>query len=334
MNSQPIATADPIDAVITWVDGNDPAWRARRDSYLHGGEDRHDDVAGATRYASVGEIYLCVASINRYAPFVRRIYIVTDRQVPPHLDAFLQHNFPDGHIPCEIVDHSVIFAGYEQHLPIFNSRAIETLLWRIPGLSERYLYFNDDVMLLSPVTEDHFFTPDGTCCYGRPYSTLLACTLHALKPRRDGHKPMGYKVSLMHAMRYTGRQRQFLFLYHAPVAHRRSRFEQVFQQYPEALETNIAQRFRHTSQFNPQELYCLTEHRQGRCTVNTAYDHVFYFKPHGSRRYTERKLRTLRTTQALFGCVNSLDQASPDTRERILQALAERIGCQFYTEKQ
>ena len=51
-----------------------------------------------------------------------------------------------------VVDHREVFAGYEQFLPTFSSRAIESMLWRIPDLSERFLYLNDDFMLLRPVT--------------------------------------------------------------------------------------------------------------------------------------------------------------------------------------
>lgn len=324
----------PIDVVITWVDGDDPVLKARRNSYLQHGEDRHDDVAGPTRYASVGELYICMASINRFAPFVHRIFIVTDGQTPPHLDGFLQRNFPYGYISYEIVDHSIVFAGHEQWLPVFNSRAIETMLWRIPELSERYIYFNDDVMLLSPVTVDDFFVDEATCCYAKPYSTLQARLLHMLKRRKNGHKPIGFKISLMNAMRYTGHSQRFLFLLHTPMALRRSRLEQLFERYPDALVTNISHRFRHPSQFNPQELFYLTEQQQGRCIVKDTHSNVFYFKPHKGQRYTRRKVRELTRTRALFACMNSLDQATPEDRERIVQCLTQRIGCQPFTEKQ
>lgn len=319
----------PIDVVITWVDGDDPAFQTRRRGYLQHGEDRHDDVAGATRYASDGEIYLCLASINRFAPFFRHIFIVTDGQTPAHLEAFLHRNFPDGYIPYTIVDHRLIFAGHEERLPVFNSRAIETMLWRIPGLSERYVYFNDDVMLLSPVCEEDFFVGEAICCYAKPYSTLLARLLHALKKRRGGHKPMGFKLSLMNAMRYTGWRRRFLFLLHTPMPLRHSRMAALFERYPEALETNIAQRFRHPSQCNPQELFYLTEQREGRIIVKSSHDNVFYFKPHPAEGYILRKVRELASTRALFACINSLDQATPEERDSLMERLAERIGCEL-----
>ena len=128
----------PIDAVITWVDGDDPNHRMKRRKYACADELTNDDVGGEIRYRSVGEIRYCVASILRFAPFVRKIFIVTDGQ-DPKLDGFISRNFPDNEKKIEIVDHKVIFQGYESCLPVFNSLAIETMLWRIPGLADRFI---------------------------------------------------------------------------------------------------------------------------------------------------------------------------------------------------
>ena len=350
--NSPSSTHEAIDAVVLWVDGHDPAWLAKRNRYLQGGEDRHDDIAGATRYNSVGEVYYCLASINRFAPFIRRIFLVTDHQVPPHLDDFLRHNFPEGYIPYEVVDHSIIFEGHDDCLPTFNCNSIESLLWRIPGLSERYIYFNDDVVLLAPVSPDDFFVGEATCCYARWYSTALARLLHALKPRREGHKPMGFKSLLVNTLRFTSPRRpwlrlrpsrlghpsrldgtyrsvRFLFLLHTPLPVRRSFFEHYFTAHPDVLRINIVQRFRHPSQFNPQELFYLEEEREGRCLVISSHKNVFYYKPHAGGRYVERKAREFSRSKALFGCFNSLDQAAEDERQQVLQWVAKRLKVDF-----
>ena len=115
-----------IDAVLLWVDGNDPVLTAKRSKYAPADALKMSDVAGATRYANVGEIFWCIASLNRFASFLHKIYIITDGQ-DPHLDPFLEKNFPSGHIPYEIVDHKTIFKGYEEYLPVFNSTSIETM---------------------------------------------------------------------------------------------------------------------------------------------------------------------------------------------------------------
>ena len=84
-----------IDAVIPWVDGNDPVLNSKRRSYAPEHLFSHNDSHGATRFASIGEIYWCVASINRFAPWISRIFIVTDGQ-DPKMDSFLSKHFPEG----------------------------------------------------------------------------------------------------------------------------------------------------------------------------------------------------------------------------------------------
>src|SRR5690606_8686910 len=100
-------------------------------------------------------------SIRRYAPWIRTIFLVTDQQRP----AFLTEQ-ERRRLGVSIVDHKVVFAGHEDILPTFNSLSIETVLHRIPGLAERYLYFNDDFILLEPVSERDFFTEDGVVLRG------------------------------------------------------------------------------------------------------------------------------------------------------------------------
>ncbi|MEU4796785.1 stealth conserved region 3 domain-containing protein [Streptomyces sp. NPDC023327] len=144
----------PVDLVYTWVDGEDTALRARRERYR--GDRRTDLIhareTGASRYTSRDELKYSLRSVEMYAPFVRNVYVVTDGQTPAWLD-------PDAP-GIRIVDHKEIFTDPEV-LPVFNSHAIETQLHHIPGLSEHYLYLNDDFFCVRPVTAGHFFHGNG-----------------------------------------------------------------------------------------------------------------------------------------------------------------------------
>ena len=137
----------PIDAVVTWVDGNSPEHRKQRARYDLSGQSGKDDVAGEIRYSSLGEINYCIASILRFAPYIRNIFIVTDGQ-DPGLGDFVEKYFPGQSGRLKIVDHRVIYRGYEKYLPVFNSLSIETLLWRII-LSGTGLWCTADTVLLS-----------------------------------------------------------------------------------------------------------------------------------------------------------------------------------------
>ena len=72
---------NPIDAVITWVDGNDPLHQKKIEKILSLEENKRLYV-GSSKYKQIGEIYFCVLSIIKFAPFVRNIFFVTDSHVP------------------------------------------------------------------------------------------------------------------------------------------------------------------------------------------------------------------------------------------------------------
>lgn len=139
-----------IDLVYLWVDGNDPAWKRKHDAVAgHTVDDTQTDCKG--RYANNDELRYSLRSIELYAPWIRKIFIVTDNQRPEWLDI--------SNSRVEIVDHTSILP--EDALPCFNSPVIEYHLHKIPGLSEHFLYANDDMMLNKPVGPEDFFTPEG-----------------------------------------------------------------------------------------------------------------------------------------------------------------------------
>ncbi|WP_374228903.1 stealth family protein [Streptomyces sp. DH8] len=140
----------PIDVVYTWVDGSDQEWRRRREAY--GDRGYHAEAANAARYISRDELRYSLRALEQNAPWVRHVYLVTDRQRPHWL------NLRSPRIT--VVDHSELFAD-PAALPTFNSHAIESQLHHIDGLSEHFLYFNDDMFLGCPVTPRDFFLSNG-----------------------------------------------------------------------------------------------------------------------------------------------------------------------------
>ncbi len=138
-----------IDFVITWVDGNDPAWQAEKAKYTPGA---YSD--GRTeRYRDWGLLRYWFRGVEKFAPWVRRIHFVTWGHLPPWLNK--------NHPKINIVKHSDYIP--EKYLPTFSSHAIELNLHRIEGLSENFVYFNDDTFLTAPVKEDFFFRKGLPC---------------------------------------------------------------------------------------------------------------------------------------------------------------------------
>ena len=127
------------DVVYTWVDGNDPAWKSLFRAYCDSrDQSESQEGLGATRFQQHDELRYSLRSIEAYAPWVSRIYLVTNGQVPNWLDT---HNDR-----LVLVNHDEIFTN-KSDLPTCNSYAIEFNLHRIRGLSDRFVYFNDDMFL-------------------------------------------------------------------------------------------------------------------------------------------------------------------------------------------
>ena len=311
---------DPIDAVILWVDGDDPVWKAKCDAARGGNTlTRRDDIGGDLRFRQMREIDWCVAGINKFAPWIRRIYIVTDAQ-DPHLENTVGKWF-ENPIPVEIVDHKIIFRGYEQYLPIFQSNGIETMTHRIPGLSERFVNFNDDFVLCNYVEPEDWFTSDGKVIdYGKWMPNIMLDFLHAIKPKKNGLKQVGYKDMMENTSRLLGMKRTFL-MRHNPHPMLKTLGEKLFKEYPKCIDINCRDKFRDARQFNAQEANHLMAAKEGRLIVRSPKGKTLFLKPFANRRfYLRSHLKPYMNGKPLpqFMCINSLAQADPDDREVFL----------------
>lgn len=319
-----------IDVVIAWVDGNDPMHKKKIQPYLNPQAQASDDIAGPTRYRSEGEIFYCVASILRFAPFVRKIFIVTDEQYPG-LEGFIQRNFPENKIPLEIVDHKVIFRGYEEYLPVFNSRAVETCIYRIPDLSENYVYFNDDFFLVRPLQITDWYDGDKIVAYGNWRNLMLDRFLWLIKPMKNGHKPVGFKDGMIMGARKYGKKWRYFHLDHMPHPLKKSVIADYFLKNPDHFVSNISHKFRSGKQFNTHEIYYLLMLDSGKAVVKPSSEHLLYMKPvNRGKSYLKRKMRTFQSGNDLkFCCIGSIDMATPDDRNQLLIWLKGILSIKF-----
>lgn len=323
-------TQTTMDVVISWVDGNEQAHRLKMQEYLDTVSQKSDDIAGPTRFGSVGEIYYCVASIFRFAPFVRKVFIITDNQ-NPGLDRFIALNFPESTIQIEIVDHTTVFRGFENYLPVFNSRAIETCTYRIPGLSENYVYLNDDFFLLRPVTYNDWFQNEHIIAYGHWRSVFLDRLLWLIKPMKNGHKPIGFKDGMLRAAKVLAENKRYFHLEHMPHPIKKSVLSAYFEQNPHIFEANIGHKFRNARQFNTQALHYLLMFREKRA-IQKPSKHVFlYMKPvRRGPNYLKRKLNEFeKNKQIQFCCIGSLDMATEKDRLQLMNWLRMTINIVF-----
>ena len=136
----------PIDFVILWVDGNDPAWLCEKSKYLTD-ESKAGNGAAANRFRDWDFLRYWFRGVETFAPWVNKIYFITWGHVPGWLNT--------EHPKLRIVKHEEFIP--KEYLPTFNSSAIELNLHRIEELSEQFVLFNDDMYLVKKTEPTDFF---------------------------------------------------------------------------------------------------------------------------------------------------------------------------------
>jgi hypothetical protein len=310
----------PIDAVITWVDGDDPMHRRKRERFLGiAQDDLHENGINPHRWACSDELSFCLRSLENHAPWLRTIFIVTDAQTPDlsGLSMALRTKI-------EIVDHTAIFVGYEQALPTFNSLAIESMLWRIEGLAEHFVYFNDDVFLTAPLCPSDVFTANGPVLRGKwvDHSKL------GDNPEDLSDPTKFHDFMQVNAAAFLGFARDQIFASaHVAFPMQRSVFEALFEAHKKAFLNNIAYKFRDIAQFQPQGLHNCACIQAGACEVQAEIDYLHLrtgavedFPLNVVRAFLSKAL----APEIKFLCVNDLRQvedAIPDARDWIEAAI-------------
>ena len=137
----------PIDIVIAWVDGKDPDWRKQKAKFTNENVDIIHEDSRELRYCDLGTLRFLFRGIEKFAPWVRTIHFVTCGHLPEWLNT--------NNSKLHVVKHEDYIP--EEYLPTFSSHTIELNFHRIEGLSEHFIYFNDDMFLTNYTKKEDFF---------------------------------------------------------------------------------------------------------------------------------------------------------------------------------
>lgn len=146
-----MSNSNEIDFVLIWVDSNDPEWQKDKEKYAKVQDKKFNP--NNVRYRDWDFLRYWFRGVELYAPWVRKIHFVTCGHTPSWLNL--------NHSKINFVKHSDYIPS--EYLPTFGANPIELNFHRIPELSERFVYFNDDMFLNAPVRPDDFFR-DGLPC--------------------------------------------------------------------------------------------------------------------------------------------------------------------------
>jgi len=324
----------PIDAVVTWVDGQDPKHMEKLNAYISEIGGRRPVTADPTRFHNDGEINYCIVSLLKFAPWLRYIHIVTDEQTPDIVNQLKDTPWKD---KIKLVDHKTIFAGYEEVLPTFNIRSIMTVLWRIPDLSENFLFLNDDFALIQPVKPENFFHANGVVLRGqwrsmqdKRWVTKIRKLWFRYIPKTQNqklHERAKHRDAQINSARLAGFSNKYFWLRHEPHPWRISTVKAFFEKHPELFEANLRPKLREPNQFICESLAAFLELQAGTALIDQTLAALKIDPPDQSEKELRQMIdRANHDKSCSFVCVQSLEKADPKLHQHIVDWLKGRIG--------
>lgn len=323
-----VESTPEIDFVIAWVDGSDPLHVASRRRFSLDDEEAHAASAHDTRFRNNGEIYYAIASILKYAPFIRRTYIITDDQKPPLIESFAEARLCDPAF-IQLVSHDTIFRELNAARPTFNARSIEAAMWRVPGLSECFVYANDDMFINAPLAAEDFFRDGKPVLHGEmlgPSRRRLKMQMRKFIGDAFGWKDKRPKhlISQELGAALAGMTEEFFHAPHQPHPLRRTVIEKFYEMNPDILQRQVKYRFRNIAQYNAVALSNSLELMTGAAITEGLSD-IAYLTPEKSRSPISF-LEMAGRKDVRFGCVQSLEQFSAAVQAATHRALHEKFA--------
>ena len=218
----------PVDIVYLWCDSSDSDWQKKKNAEKEKcGKSLDLDSVGECRFLNNDELKFSLRSLEKYAPWINNIFIVTDNQIPDWLDT--------SNPKVKIVNHTQILPS--EALPTFNASAIESGLHRIPNLSEHFLFANDDMFFGKPVPKEFFFDAET----GNP--------IFRFSKRRIINKTYKHLYGYMVSSAYRRIREKFgksfaYFPHHNIDAYKKSDIEKCYNEFKEEFELTERQKFR------------------------------------------------------------------------------------------
>lgn len=321
-----------IDAVITWVDGSDETHKNRRLKAMNSISSKKLGYIPSgykeIRFNNNNEIKYCFYSIRKFMPWIRKIFLVTDGQCPSFLTQESRKN-----LNVEIIDHSVIFRDYESALPTFNSRSIESAIHRIPDLSDRYIYFNDDVMAINHISEEDFFIGPKVVLRGTwmpfknygLYRTLLSGIMNKIYEKLSLRERPMHLLAQYRAAALAGLRGTYFEAAHAPHPVNTETLKSYFKKNPEIFRKNIQPKFRHLNQFVTHPLANSLEIKERNYVICQDNDYYCMGFSNVDEDDQKNQVNNLINGSYKFLCLQSIEYAAPDVMSNVLDFLNKKI---------
>lgn len=325
-----------IDAVISWVDGYDPAYQQKLKSFCIQQGIEQNIAVDPTRIQQCNEIHYCLRSLCRFAPWIRTIYIITNQQVPQTVIDLQGSMFGN---KIKIIDQNDLLNEFNITVPVFNSLSIEWLIWRIKGLSNQFLYLNDDFFIIRNVTPNDFFRNKCMVLRGEWKRQTEQKISHLIKKnlsswfRKGTEKDKATANTNPHrtwqekSARLSGLEKHFYLLPHAPFPLIKKTFDDYMKQNPELFTDNVRYSFRHPEQVSSIPLMTHLDIKHKRVVYDSSYQAIMVNGAcHSLKKIKSRLHHAQHNHRIAFVCMQSIDQAPPETKRYMLDWLQQTIG--------
>ena len=337
---QKVSEKEAIDFVMPWVDGSDPEWRRDKNKWLailEGRETGSEETMDASeeRYRDWGLLKYWFRGVERYCPWVRKVHFITYG----HLPDWMNVECPKLHI----VRHEDYIP--EEFIPVFNCTVLEVRLHKIPGLAEKFVYFNDDCFLLDDISPSLFFrggkpcdmlafqpvpaNPENPVMSHLLMNNMLVLSKYFRKREnvrqqpghyfKIGYPPLYFFYNLLEMAfpQYTG-----LYTVHGPTPFLKETYREVWEKEGKALTEMSFNKFRSSTDLS-QYLFREWQKLRGNFVPANLLRDFQYFEVSSDNR---KLIRTIKSHKKKIICIN--DARLKDNFEQVqknLQMAFEQI---------
>ena len=237
----------PIDVVFTWAGTQGVEKAAQFLGSLGSQENLANYATDPMRFLDNNELQFAVNSVLCNMSWVRKIYIVSDDEVPD----FIQKLSYNEQQKIQVIAHKQIIE--EQYLPTFNSHVIEAHLHKIPDLSEHFIYFNDDIIPARPLRRTHFFQTNGLAILFASNKSLINIEKTYNDPKKAAGKTATMQANINVYRLLKQKYPQWAFdtlLVHSAKALTKSGFEQAWYLFENEIKAFLPNKFRSINDLN------------------------------------------------------------------------------------
>ena len=309
-----------IDLVYLWVDDTDAEWLKKKNSYLKETTGRDEDAVSDCRFSNNDELKYSLRSVEKNAPWINKIFIVTDGQVPSWLNT--------NHPKIKIVDHSEIIP--KEYLPVFNSCAIETRIPFIEGLSEYFLYANDDMFVWNKIEKEFFFKDNKPIFRtekffkkNRKYKNLYGSTI------LRAYNLISSKFSLKFYC---------FFPHHNIDAYKKTSFLNCIKEFQDEFDETAKHRFREENDIQRTivAFYSIAKEEAILKKLNTTFLHKLLNFKVDSRMYSlkNKNFSNLIKSKSKLMCINDNKRTTSKDREELKKILEIKFNKKSSFEKE